>query len=184
MEDNRGRPTKIEKFVEAFKKVIEDTDTTILTDKELFILVNGRLHKKNRISISTFEAWKGPSRDKYFDSHDYPKEAVEEFIDLMELTRVQQKLNLFNNLTDKKNRNWTQNAWLLERKFEDLNLKKVTENRNINENTQTVKIEVRSDDDAKLVEGITKIGNLLKQPEDNIQELKEGEDFTVDDVDE
>jgi hypothetical protein len=52
-----------------------------------------------------------------------PQNIVDEFIELYELAKYQEKVNLFKNLTSSENKTWQRYAWILERKFEEWNIK-------------------------------------------------------------
>lgn len=117
-----GRPTKLPKFLEAMKKVLEDERTVILTDAELLTLVNNRLRKKDRVAVNTFDQWKTPTQTskspENIDSID--SDMIEEFRHVLALARVEQKMNLGDKLTDKNSKNAWGASFILERKFEDM----------------------------------------------------------------
>ena len=124
MDNDRGRPSKLPKFLEAMKKVLLDDRTVILTDVELLTLVNDRLKKSERIAMSTFEHWKAPAESNRHRSPEnnskIDADMVEDFRHVLGLARVKQKMNLSDKLTDPNSKNAWGASFILERKFEDL----------------------------------------------------------------
>jgi len=123
IKDKGWRPTKIEDFVEAFEKVLENNelDVVILTDDELRIACNDLLEERAQISQSTFEKWKAW---KAKDSVEYTK-----FLRLYKKALINQKRNLFE-AVNKWDNNWQSRSWIIERKFSEWNLKQITDNTN------------------------------------------------------
>ena len=120
--------SKLPKFLEAMKKVLDDPRSVILTDAELLIAVNHRLNIKNRISISCFEFWKSPTSNKRSpENQNIDPDLVEDFRQTLAYARVEQKMNLASGMLDAKNKNQWGSSWLLERKFKDLQLKQNVE---------------------------------------------------------
>ena len=115
-----GRPTKLtDRFIEAARKVIENDmalNTIILTDEELVIAINEELPQKERITDRTLERWKASKNPKRLS------EQGKSFVALIKKALVRQKQYLFKRLsTDEKS--WQRFAWIIERKFEDWNIK-------------------------------------------------------------
>jgi len=127
IKDKGWRPTKIEDFVEAFEKVLENNelDVVILTDDELRIACNDLLEERAQISQSTFEKWKAW---KAKDSVEYAK-----FLRLYKKALINQKRNLFE-AVNKWDNNWQSRSWIIERKFSEWNLKQIVDNTNKNAN--------------------------------------------------
>jgi len=110
----RGRPTKLLTWIEAFQKVVnEDINAVILTDDELRMLTNDLVEEKQQIADRTFESWKaGDVKDPlYFD-----------FLRLYKKALTIQKKNLFKKLQSDDEK-WQKYAWIIERKFDDWNLR-------------------------------------------------------------
>ena len=110
----RGRPTKLLTWIEAFQKVVnEDINAVILTDDELRMLTNDLVEEKQQIADRTFERWKlGEVKDSiYFD-----------FCRLYKKALTIQKKNLFKKLQSDDEK-WQKYAWIIERKFDDWNLR-------------------------------------------------------------
>jgi hypothetical protein len=121
-----SKESKLPKFLDAMKKVLEDERSVILTDGELLIACNHLLKRKDRVAVSTFEFWKSPSQN-----HNSPEkltsvsaEMVEDFRETLSYARVGQKMNLTSALMDAKNKNQWGSTWILERKFNDLKIQK------------------------------------------------------------
>jgi hypothetical protein len=124
-----ARPPKHKKFIEAAEELLEtilsEVGTTdnykaiIHTDSELLMLVNQKLEENDRITDSTFEAW------KHGDITD--NEALEKFSGLIKKAESIQKQSLFKELMDGGSGLWQKWAWILERKFPKWNLKKISE---------------------------------------------------------
>lgn len=114
--------SKLPKFLEAMKIVLEDDRTVILTDMELLTLVNEKLAKKDRVAISTWEAWKTSTttNPKAPEQTNLDSEIVEEFRHVLGLARVNQKMNLSDKLTDPNSKNAWGASFILERKFDDM----------------------------------------------------------------
>lgn len=129
-----ARPSKIDKFIEAAKKVVYNPDMVYLTDEELVFVINKELDEKDRIHKSTFEKWKAGNFDE-------KGETGKEFLRVIKDALIQQKINLFNRF-GKKDDMWTKWAWIIERKFSEWNLKIITENKNENNNTHSGEIKI------------------------------------------
>jgi len=119
---NYGRPSKLPKFLEAMKKVLEDDRTVILTDIELRTLVNDKLAKKDRVAESTWEFWKTSTINEKSPENNgsIDDDIIDEFRHVLGLARVNQKMNLTDKLTDPNSKNAWGASFILERKFEDL----------------------------------------------------------------
>ena len=122
MKDHRHvEPTKFHPFMEKMKEVLEDKRTVILTDRELWVLVNQQLDPKQRVSYSAFEKWKSPTSHKNVEGNrQISDEEAADFRQALEYARVTQKMNLTGNVMDEGNKNQWGSTWILERKFEDL----------------------------------------------------------------
>lgn len=120
-----GRPSKLIPFLEAFEALVnQDDSAVILTDEELVFGANEMLKPEDRIGQRTFERWKadGANADDAQDSHAY-----NEFWRLYKKALIVQKSQLFEKL--KKNPiAWQRYAWIIERKFDDWNLRTKSEN--------------------------------------------------------
>jgi len=115
-----GRPTKLNKtFLEAAKEVVnEDIDAIILTDEELVLSINEKLKKKDQIDNRTFRRWKARQKDgKKLDARG------ESFVLLIKRALLAQKKTLFEKLQNDE-KAWQRYAWIIERKFDDWNLRR------------------------------------------------------------
>jgi hypothetical protein len=143
-----GRPSKIDKFIEVAKEVLFKESLMLLTDEELVFLINEQLEEKDRIAQVTFKKWK---------SGDYSElgETGKEFLSLIKKALVIQKESLFKKFQND-DRAWQRWAWIIERKFSEWNLKKISES------TTEVKGDINTTIDySKLDEGTLK--NIIKQ---------------------
>ncbi|MCG2611511.1 hypothetical protein LZZ90_08320 [Flavobacterium sp. SM15] len=155
--NEKGRPFKMKVWLPALKAVLDNEDLRYLTDNELLFLVNRLLPKNERINKRTFINWKG---GKFAPD----EEIGEEFLELMEYAHIRQKQALGQKMLDENNMTWTKYAWLLERKFSDLNLKHISEHTNKNEQT-TINIIASSDEQKKLIESIMNTEFIEIKPE-------------------
>ena len=124
-ECNCGRPTKLTgNFVKVAREVIEeDINAIIYTDKELLEEINSRLPKEERIGKRTFPRWKRKIKESKVES--LPEEA-QQFWHLYQKALRQQKHYLFTEFREDEKK-WQKWAWIIERKFDDWNLKQKTE---------------------------------------------------------
>lgn len=117
-----GRPTKIEAFAKALEIVLYDpigVGAAIMhTQKELLFLTNDLLDKEDKICKSTLEKWAGGKTpdDEY----------SEVFLRLYEKALIVQKKALFESMRKAPPGAWQKDAWILERKFSELNLRNIT----------------------------------------------------------
>ena len=139
-----GRPSKLEKFLEAMEEVLNEwLQSIIMTDEELFILANENLEEDEQIWHSTFKEYKASSLKEETDWH-------KRFQDLYKKALVKQKNNLFNSLSSD-NPQWQKYAWIIERKFSEWNLKTISENTNKNATVNYTKEEWESMTDEELL---------------------------------
>jgi hypothetical protein len=112
-----GRPTKLtEEFLAAAIEVVNDEDNALIyTDEELVFLINERLPLEARIHPDTFSLWKN---GRIADD----ARAVK-FFSFYKKALIRQKQSLFRKMDDPKNPAWQKEAWKIERKFDDWNIK-------------------------------------------------------------
>ncbi len=147
-----GRPSKIDKFIEKAREVVNDPNMVYLTDEELVFLINKELDDKDKIAQVTFKKWKAGN---FTDNGDIGKK----FLSLIKDALIQQKINLFQKFGNKDDM-WTKWAWVIERKFKEWNLKQITESFNAE-----IKIEKEDIDYSKLDEGTIK--TIIEQLKSN-----------------
>lgn len=117
-----GRPSKIEKVTKALETVLhKDINAVILTDEELFILVNEELEQNDRICYATFKNYKAEVNN--------PEKAeeiaiYEKFLALYKKALLKQKADLFQKLHNDPQA-WQRYAWIIERKFDAWNLRNI-----------------------------------------------------------
>lgn len=112
-----GRPSKLtEEFIAAMMDVLMSEDNALIyTDEELVFLINDRLPIEARIDTDTFSRWKNG------DISDDVR--AQKFYGVYKRALLKQKQNLFVKLDDPKNDRWQKDAWKIERKFTDWNIK-------------------------------------------------------------
>lgn len=154
-----GRPTKFIRWFEEMKAVLEDPRSVILTDKELWIAVNARLDKSDRVALSTFEFWQSETQNPNSPENlrEVTPEMAEDFRLAMQSARVSQKMNLTGDVLDKNNKNQWGSSWVLERKFSDLKLNKGLQ---IGDGNTQINITVGNPEHKTLVEDILS-GNTI-----------------------
>lgn len=113
------RPSKMPNFIRAFAEVIknDEFDIVILTDSELLMECNERLEEENQIAERTFESWK---------AWEVESEEYKQFLRLYKKALANQRRELFKKLQSEPQQ-WQKYAWIIERKFNDWNLKKISE---------------------------------------------------------
>lgn len=84
-----ARPSKIENWIKALAKVLEDSDNALLcTDEELVMITNELLEEDDRVHYNTFKNWKaGNISDEY-------KELYEEFLSLYKKALIRERKSL------------------------------------------------------------------------------------------
>lgn len=112
-----GRPTKLtEEFIATAIEVINDEQNALIyTDEELVFLINERLPLEARIHPDTFSLWKN---GKISDDL-----RAKKFFSVYRRALLRQKRALFDKIDDEKNPRWQKDAWKIERKFDDWNIK-------------------------------------------------------------
>ena len=138
-----GRPTKIHAFIDEFKKQMSidkvSQQVIFLTDAEMVFLINEMLPKKDRICDMTFRRWKAKHVGEKQTDFQELDEVGAEFCSLYKKALIQQKAALFDKLTDKKEYSWQKWAWIIERKFDDWNIRhKLDNNVNVNQKQITI----------------------------------------------
>jgi hypothetical protein len=111
-----GRPTKLTSdFLTVAESVLfEGRNSFILTDEELIELINLRLPDDMKVAQRTFQDWKaGKTKDSNCDS----------FRVLLKKALIKQKQDLFTKMEEEKTPAWTKYAWMIERKFDEWNIK-------------------------------------------------------------
>ena len=143
-----GRPRKINKVLEVAEEILFKQDLMLLTDEEFVFLINEKLTDKEKISDRTFARWKA----KDFNDND---DLGKNFVMLIKKALLIQKESLFKKFQND-DRAWQRWAWIIERKFSEWNLKKISES------TTEVKGDINTTIDySKLDESTLK--NIIKQ---------------------
>jgi hypothetical protein len=120
-----ARPSKIEKFTDAMRQVLDTEHSVgyaiIFTDKDLVDMANDLLDPDDRITGETFRKYKNG------ELSDEPR--LDVFVGLYKRALSEQSANLFERLSTDVPGAWQRWAWIIERKFDDWNLR----SRNVDE---------------------------------------------------
>jgi seryl-tRNA(Sec) selenium transferase len=116
-----GRPSKLtEEFLQVVDKILMDNiNSIILTDEELFELINMNLDKEKQICYATFKNYKASNNRE-------ENEMYMRFLALYKKALTIQKKSLFDSLKND-TQAWQRYAWIIERKFSSWNLKNIQE---------------------------------------------------------
>ena len=123
-----GRPSKMATWIWAFEKVLNDpTNVLMCTDEELVMLTNELLEEKDQICENTFIWWKaGNITEEY-------KETYTKFLGLYKKALSKEKKSLMVRFQSDEGQ-WQKWAWIIERKFDEWNIRIKTDNKNENTN--------------------------------------------------
>lgn len=147
------RPSHIHVWIEYFDTIVNtDTNAIICTDEELVFLTNELMKEDWKsdytVAYRTFHDYK--MRIKEGKVNAYEKEVYTKFLQIYKKALINQRKALFDNLqSDKKA--WQRWAWIIERKFERWNLKKIVESDNKHEHkwqVEIVKVWKKNDSDS------------------------------------
>jgi len=120
--------SKVQDFYEALKLVLESDKNKvwIMKDEELLEEVNLHLEDKSKhICKRSFERYKKKALSIAENDSNLPQKEHELYVSFCRLIKkalIQQKTNLFNRLLSSSS-NWQRFAWIIERKFDEWNLK-------------------------------------------------------------
>lgn len=110
-----GRPTKLNnKVIDAFTEVI-NSEVLFTTDEELVMLVNDVLPEESRFTYDAFSKWKREKSQS--DNPIFPQ-----FLHLIKKALFKEKKRLLDCLQND-DKSWQRFAWILERKFDEWNIK-------------------------------------------------------------
>jgi hypothetical protein len=128
MEEKRkeGRPSKITpNLIQALNEVLVEKKILIMNDQDLVMFVNEKLEEDEQISNSSFAHWKGMQLpDTNADAN-----VVKEFLHIIKKALYTERDNLMTKMQQGKDPHWARYAWIIERKFEEWNLRTITDNR-------------------------------------------------------
>jgi len=167
----KGEKAKV--FMYKMKEVLEDENTTLLSDRDIFYLVNSKLTPELRISMSYFEFLKSPNQSNprsISSNQSLSDEEKEEFLNILNVGRVLQKMNLTAKAFDDEKKNAYPYLWALERKNSHLQLK---QNLQIGNGNITLQIEGA---DAKLIDAIDIDYDELEEEKEQLLITKKDKD--------
>lgn len=143
----QGRPFKMKIWIEKLEEVLAENNAIYLTDADLVFLVNDKIDdEKYHITTRTLRNWKtGKAPDE---------ETGKLFLKLFQKALIKQKKAIFEKLESTENVTWTRLAWILERRFQEWNLKHISEVKNTNESKTTIQITAANEEQAKLIDNI------------------------------
>lgn len=154
----RGRPFKMGNWIPSLQQVLNNNSVVFLTDADLVFLVNKLLPIEDRITTRTFKNWKA---GKFAPN----EELGVEFLELIQEALIKEKMALGEALKNDKTGQWVRYAWILERKFEEFNLKHISENINKNEETQIIQITAGNNEQKALIQNILNPDFIELKPE-------------------
>lgn len=136
----QGRQPKWEKFTNALVEVMDKPHkigyAIIWTDEQLLDAVNELLDEKDRISYRSFSRYKnGEIQDD---------EILSVFMSYYKRALREQSDNLFDLLSSDVPGGWQRYAWILERKFDEWNMKQKQED--VTPKAKQLVLRVKSDD--------------------------------------
>jgi len=141
-----GRPFKMEAWIVQLEDVLSEENILFLSDSDLRFLVNDRLEESQQISKRTFENWK--------KGEFHPDDNIgRKFLKCIEGALIKQKQFLAKKMIED-DKNWQRFAWIMERKFDEWNLKKISERITKNENTNIIQISAGNEVQRKLLDNI------------------------------
>jgi hypothetical protein len=125
-EGNKIASKLSEEWLSCAEEVInQDINAIILTDEELVFEINDRVDKKYRINQRTFERWKKKNKDEEELDKEFDEIGIR-FVVAIKKALIKQKKNLFDKFRAEPNQ-WQRWAWIIERKFDDWNIKHRTD---------------------------------------------------------
>ncbi|WP_048331015.1 hypothetical protein [Bizionia psychrotolerans] len=161
-------------FLTKMVEMLEDENTVLLSDNDLFYLVNSELSKKDRISMSYFEFLKSPNQANprsISSNQSLTEDEKEEFISALRVGRIKQKMNLTKNALDNETKNAYPNLWILERKNTDLQLRQQVD---INHNP-VIQISAGNAETENIIKGLIGDGKPVEEVEFEEVEFEEVE---------
>ena len=103
----------------AFSEVVnDDINSMILDFVEIILLTNDKLPKEKNIDSDDFLKWLNGAENEARNNN----ELYSELLKIYDRARIEQKQAYIKFLTTASSKNWQKYAWLLERKYNDLNL--------------------------------------------------------------
>lgn len=114
-----GRPSKLnQKVIDALEQVVQ-TEILFSTDEEMVMLVNEILPEESQFTYEAFSKWK---REKSQTENPF----YSQFLRLIKKALLKEKKRLLEKLQGD-DKYWQRYAWILERKFDEWNIKTKSE---------------------------------------------------------
>ncbi|SDT47513.1 hypothetical protein SAMN05192545_3937 [Maribacter dokdonensis] len=159
---------KINIWIEKMIELLEDTHTALLSDIDVFVLVNSHLEKDERISMARFKQLKSPNQQRAnsISQTKLSDEEKERFLDAINLSRVKQKIALTGKAFDNPKGAYPF-LWALERKNADLQLNKGNSEGSGN---VTINITAGNSEHKELIEDI--LSGTIDVPHEEVNENK------------
>lgn len=164
---------KVPNWLLKLEEIIQDVNTVMLNDTDLFYLVNSKLPKPQQISMKTWLELKSPDQTKpnsLSQRKGMSDEDIERFLNIINVGRVNHKVAMTKKVFGKKTKNVHAYLWALERKNKDLQLNK---NLNLGEGNTTINITVGSPEHKGLIDNILEGGTIDIPHEDVMPDLLE-----------
>jgi hypothetical protein len=110
-----GRPTKMNAEMITAMEIVIAENVLFCTDEELVLLVNEKLPLDLQFSFESYSKWKrGESQNENM--------LFKDFLRLVKRALITEKITLLKNLQSGVI-NWQSRAWILERKFDEWNIR-------------------------------------------------------------
>lgn len=161
-----GRPFKMKIWVDKLKEVLEENEIAFITNEDLVFLVNEKIDDpSHEITIRTYKNW---IAGKF-----HPDEEVgKKFIKLVKNALIKQKQNLVKKMFEGDDKYWYKYGWLLERKFQEFNLKAISEVKHTNEQKAVIQITAANTDQATLINSIINGDNVIDIDFSEVEPIK------------
>ena len=127
--DKWWRPSKLtEDFLSVTEEVVnDDMNSIVFSDEELLFQINDRLPKRKQVWLSTFKLYKHYIKTwKVEGLKKVDINKLKKFLDIYKKALQKQKNVLFQSLK-KDSKAWQRRAWIIERKFDEWNIKRKEE---------------------------------------------------------
>jgi len=135
---HEGRPTKMNpRLIEIFTQIVNE-NMLYCTNEDIFHLLNLKLKEEGleQISYMTFWRWITKAAD-YQSTKPELADMFTEFCYIIKTALIRERSNLLNNLRAGGDAQWQRFAWILERKFDEWNIRN---KQDIEQTTKVIKV--------------------------------------------